>query len=434
MKGKQTGDYNKPENGDFCANLLHNLPGMSYRCHADGQWTMVFMSEGVRKLTGYGANDFIDNAVRLYNDIIHPEDRDRVKLHVNEVLHRESHLSFEYRIIDANNHIKWVWEQCVPVEGSDGTVYLDGIVLDITNRVHLNQALLLERQRLSRVVDSTADIIFEIDDKKRFVSVYGKGLEKIGMRSADFVDKTVLEMFGSEAGSNRHQAYTKALKGETVNYDWAHTRDGDTLHFSSSLSPITNVKGRVVGAVGIAREVTDQIRHQRHIEHLSYRDQLTGAYNRYYLYESIEREMSLADRYKDALSLITMDVDGFKRINDAHGHAIGDQALKDLTTAIKNMIRKSDLLFRTGGEEFLLVLPKTPHNAAMKLAERIRRALVSQRKDPYGTLTCSFGVAQRHPNEGFDAWWKRGDQAMYDAKHRGGDRVEAACEEENTTE
>ncbi len=423
----------RPKNNDFCVHILDNLPGIAYRCLIDQHWTMLFVSEGARDLTGYEPADFIENATVSYNDIIHPDDRERVRMKVDEIMDKQKHRSFEYRIVTKSGETKWVWEQAVRVKGDNGTECLDGIVLDITDRIHLNQALRLEQQRLGRVVDSTADIIFEIDNKKRFVSVYGKGLEHIGLKSEDFTNKTVIDIFGPDEGSPRHQAYQKALEGETVHYDWTHRHNDQTLYFSSSLSPIINMKGRVVGAVGIAREVTEQKRHQQHIERLSYRDQLTGAYNRYYLYESIEREMSLADRYREALSMITFDIDIFKRINDDYGHAVGDEALKNLTFTVTHMIRKSDILFRTGGEEFVLVLPKTSQRAAMKLAERIRQALAMCTHHPYGTLTCSFGVASRLPGESFDAWWKRGDQAMYQGKRHGGNCVQAANEARKTT-
>ncbi|MDX9691677.1 MAG: cache domain-containing protein, partial [Acholeplasmataceae bacterium] len=128
--------------------------------------------------------------------------------------------------------------------------------------------LLLENQRVVLLMNSAADIIFEINQKKEFVTVLGKGLEKIGMKPSDFIGKTVLEMFGRE-GENRNFHYQRALEGHRSYYYWKYQVKDEILYFESSISPIYDENKLIVGAVGITRDITEQQQKQNEIEHIS---------------------------------------------------------------------------------------------------------------------------------------------------------------------
>lgn len=165
---------------------------------------------------------------------------------------------------------------------------------------------------------------------------------------------------------------------------------------------------------------------------LNITDHLTGAYNRRYFEQSMDRLLLEASTQQRPLSLIMFDVDHFKSINDNWGHHWGDIVLKSLCTRVGAATRKTDLLCRTGGEEFALICPYSGLDDTERLAEKLR-ALVST--DPFGELgqvTCSFGVAQWSALESFDAFVRRVDAAMYGAKAGGRDRVQVAttCEGE----
>ena len=161
------------------------------------------------------------------------------------------------------------------------------------------------------------------------------------------------------------------------------------------------------------------------------RDALTGLRNRYALGEISRRELNMSARYNGALSLIAIDLDHFKRINDQHGHAGGDRVLEQLAEHLTEEFRESDLLFRTGGEEFLILLPFTSLDDAMRAAERVRQRLAgSELAGPAGQtirITASVGVAEVDATrEDWDEALLRVDQALYRAKERGRNRVEAA--------
>jgi diguanylate cyclase (GGDEF)-like protein len=164
----------------------------------------------------------------------------------------------------------------------------------------------------------------------------------------------------------------------------------------------------------------------------SIRDPLTGLYNRRFLEEFLLRELARADRKKHPLSIITLDIDHFKRINDSLGHAAGDIALRRVGLLLQGFVRQSDIACRVGGEEFSVLLPEASLQIAAQRAEDIRKAVQELKlkfgDTEIGAITVSLGVAA-FPEHGtsVDALIHAADQALYDAKYRGRDRVVSAA-------
>lgn len=162
----------------------------------------------------------------------------------------------------------------------------------------------------------------------------------------------------------------------------------------------------------------------------AYLDPLTRTRNRGALYSSLQREWELARRHGQPLSVIMLDVDHFKAVNDTYGHAIGDAVLKQVAECITHCVRASDIVFRYGGEEFLVLLSNTPQDGAVHLAERIRHDLARQTHVACdGTplrVTASLGVATLYEGDSKELLLTHADQALYRAKRGGRNRVEAA--------
>lgn len=161
------------------------------------------------------------------------------------------------------------------------------------------------------------------------------------------------------------------------------------------------------------------------------RDALTGAYNRRHLAEQLDYQVSAFARTRQPFSLVLIDIDHFKAINDQHGHDVGDVALKGVTRVMAQALRDIDICGRWGGEEFLCILPNTSSEEAALCAERLRthvKAMVLGDTHPGLRVTASFGVATSCHSDSADAIVKRCDLALYRAKSEGRDRVSvSAC-------
>jgi diguanylate cyclase (GGDEF)-like protein len=165
-------------------------------------------------------------------------------------------------------------------------------------------------------------------------------------------------------------------------------------------------------------------------------DSLTGALNRRAMEEAALREAGRSTRHGHRLCMIVLDVDHFKRINDTRGHAAGDCALQALVKQVKKLLRCNDLIARTGGEEFTILLPDTTESAGIVAAERVRQAIEALQvpfEDQPIQFTVSAGVAQFDPSlGGWESMMRRADTAMYQAKEHGRNAVSAIQEDEES--
>ncbi len=176
------------------------------------------------------------------------------------------------------------------------------------------------------------------------------------------------------------------------------------------------------------------IRHAQLIEdlrELSTHDELTGLANRRLLRSRLSLELERARRFQKPLSVLVVDIDHFKALNDRLGHATGDVALREVAGALEHGVRRVDTVARVGGEEFVVLLPQNDAASAQHVADKLRRAIESREMpggegQPGGRLTVSMGVAQLMPGEDADSLLARADEALYMAKARGRNRVVAA--------
>jgi diguanylate cyclase (GGDEF)-like protein len=152
-------------------------------------------------------------------------------------------------------------------------------------------------------------------------------------------------------------------------------------------------------------------------------DQVTGLHNRHEALNLLKFEYERASRYQTSFSVILLDIDHFKRVNDSFGHPIGDQVLREFAQTIEKSLRKTDYVMRWGGEEFLIILPNMDLVSARLTAERIRGIIVCSLYPKIEHLTASFGVATYQPGQTLDDLLACVDQALYQAKHEGRNRV-----------
>lgn len=206
-----------------------------------------------------------------------------------------------------------------------------------------------------------------------------------------------------------------------------YSKSGESYWLDLSIMPLKNDEGVVTHFMAIERDVTEHKILEQKLEILSNTDELTGLYNLRSFNTISNNEYSRFKREGHTYSVLLIDIDFFKSINDTYGHAIGDLAIQHLTTLCKNNIRSHDVMARVGGEEFCIMLPDTNKNSAYMIAEKLRTQL---NNDPLiiddNTIvsTISIGVAESDIN---DKTHKdiinRADKALYEAKSKGRDCV-----------
>ncbi len=194
------------------------------------------------------------------------------------------------------------------------------------------------------------------------------------------------------------------------------------------VNPI-DLKIRVSSMLRIRRLARDLEEANRRLEALAGVDPLTQLPNRRILKERLEQEFSRVVRYRRPLACLILDVDHFKRVNDDHGHLVGDEVLTRVGSTIASTIRKSDLAGRYGGEEFLVVAPETTSTGAATLGERLKQAIGSAPAGPLPQVTVSIGVATTDPTtQSAEGLLRSADRALYAAKEAGRNRVVVANE------
>ncbi len=183
-----------------------------------------------------------------------------------------------------------------------------------------------------------------------------------------------------------------------------------------------NYKNEFV-AIGNAIDISKIKKLQRELEEKALLDNLTKAYNRNGFNDIFAKELKRADRYGLDLSIIMLDIDHFKQINDTYGHVAGDGVLRELSKIVKSNLRKSDYFVRWGGEEFIILTTDTALEGAKTLAEHIRSKVEKNQFDDVGDVTISLGVSQKLKDEAEVDFLNRVDKAMYEAKNSGRNKV-----------
>jgi diguanylate cyclase (GGDEF)-like protein len=218
-----------------------------------------------------------------------------------------------------------------------------------------------------------------------------------------------------------HEALGVPLVGHSGKIGWlgVFSRDPEVRFGDEDVRRLEDLADRVAPAIENAR----RFREARQLADL---DSLTGLHNRRYFHETLAREVDRAQRYQRRLSLVIVDVDGFKEINDRIGHLAGDAVLAEIAERIRQVLRSADIPCRVGGDEFAVIVPEVEVGQARQLVARIQRAVSAKPIARAGRVRVSAGVADLQPNDGPTSLFERGDESLYAAKHAGKGGLAAA--------
>lgn len=185
-----------------------------------------------------------------------------------------------------------------------------------------------------------------------------------------------------------------------------------------------DAEGQVTRFIGLTFNIDQRRIMEEEIKNLAYRDPLTGIHNRRGFNEIGELELERAFRYHHATSILILDIDHFKDVNDVYGHLVGDEVLKGVTASIQGVVRQTDIKARWGGDEFIVMLLETSPSDAWEMAERLREHVNRHEFESAGIISVSIGIAGMNSGDTLETLIKRADTALYLSKKNGRNRTE----------
>lgn len=416
------------DTGRMLRTLLGNLDGMVYRCRDDADWTMEFVSEGCRALTGYDAQDLLLNKRLSYLSIMHPEDRDRVREEVVGGLTLRKRFDCEYRIFHATGGIRWVWERGTGVFDLQGRLAaIEGIIQDVTERKESSQALREAERRYYQLFENALEGIFRttldgqyLDANPALARIYGFDSPPELIQSRKDIRN---ELYVDPKRREQFMALVRARGSISGFESQVYKKNGEVIWISENARAVYDASGELACYEGTVEDVTERKLYQARIEQQANYDTLTGLANRSLLNDRLQQAILNASGHGSRLAVVFVDLDRFKYINDSLGHHVGDELLRAMAERLRASVRDTDTVARLGGDEFVLLI--NGHGDPESIAVVLERML-SEISQPWTisqgdfNITCSMGVAL-YPDDGAtaQALLKHADSAMYRAKEKG---------------
>jgi diguanylate cyclase (GGDEF)-like protein len=294
----------------------------------------------------------------------------------------------------------------------------------IGTTIDLDEALgstLEAASALPRVDAAVVELEPTGDEEERLLGSVGFGDEgavRIFTGAPDRRDPRAVELSYFYSDEEEAGAVLEALgvplvtRGGRIGWLGVFSRDPETRFGEDDRRRLEELAERVAPAIENAR----RFREARRLADL---DALTGLHNRRFFHETLAREVDRAQRYQRRLSLVLVDVDGFKEINDRIGHLAGDAVLAEIGSRIRQVVRSADIPCRVGGDELAVIVPEIEVGQARQLVGRIQSAVSSQPIARAGRVRVSAGVADLQPNDSPTTFFERADESLYEAKHNG---------------
>ena len=269
---------------------------------------------------------------------------------------------------------------------------------------------------MDALTEHMTDSIYFKDKESRFIRINKACAEKFNMKNPDeAVGKSDFDIFTEEHARQAFEDEKNIIKTgkPIINIEEKETWEENITWVSSTKMPFYNKKGEIIGTFGITRDITDKKKAEEEIKYLSFHDTLTGLYNRAYFEEEISR---LDTARQLPLTIVMGDLNGLKIINDAYGHVQGDIFLKKIADVLKGAFREEDIVSRWGGDEFIIILPRTASIDAQSIVKRIQQKCIrnSTRQMP---LSISLGISTKKvPKEDIENVIKEAENMMYKNK------------------
>lgn len=281
---------------------------------------------------------------------------------------------------------------------------------------------------LSSIVDISKNLILVTDLEGFIVYINNSFSEKLGYKKEELIGRhsRILKSDVQDQSFYKTMWHSILKTGKFSDIFISRKKDGTLFYDKKDISTIVDDEGNPLYYVSISRDITKQMEKEQKLKSQVFRDTLTKLYNRRKYNDVIREKIESFQKNGDIFSLILVDIDHFKKLNDTYGHDVGDLILKELAVLLQENIRSDDMVFRWGGEEFALIVHK-PSSTAAIIAEKLR-AVISETELGSTKITASFGVAEIAKDMDKQALFNKADKALYEAKEFGRNRVQISVD------
>jgi len=421
--------------------LLNELDSMVYLCRPDRYWTIEFVSDGCKALTGYSPEDLLHNRRLSFVDLMHPEDRDQVLEEIRAAVNQGQPFSVEYRMLHLDGSERWVWERGRGLTMAPAQAPLvRGFVQDITDRHNREKALAEAEQRYRSIFEHATEGIFQSTKDGQYLEVnpaladiYGYGSPAEMVRELKDIASQLYVI------PRRRDEFARQMReeGRVVNFEsQVYRRDGAVIWISENAHEVRNIDGELLYYEGTVEDISERKSYEQTIAYQATHDHLTDLPNRNKLRHHLEIAINEARQSSSQLVIAFIDLDHFKSVNDSLGHSSGDDLIRIIGERLRSCVRDTDTVARLGGDEFV-ILSSTPLADSPPITSFVQRiletieqpCLLSGKED---LITCSIGISQ-YPVDGEDAdtLLKNADMAMYKAKQAGRNNFQFFTDELN---
>ncbi|WP_461206615.1 PAS domain S-box protein [Clostridium sp. DL1XJH146] len=378
--------------------------------NSDGKFITV--NEQWCNILGYKKEEVIG---KRFSDFLSPNYQEKFKVRF-PLFKSKGYIHSEFEMYHKNGERIFIaFDGKIGVDESDNFKQTHCILKDITTEKRLENELAQNRDLLNSLLDNTTDAIYIKDIEGKYLLINKAGEKLMGKSSTEIIGKDDASIITFKEEKAIVETDRQVLESySTITFEEQITnKKGELITFLSTKGPVFNTNNELIGLFGIARDISERKKAEQKLIHLSYYDQLTGLHNRRFYEEELAR---LNDNKNLPIALIMADVNGLKFTNDAFGHQEGDFLLKTIGEILKRECPSDEMIFRIGGDEFVIILPKTTAIEAKSLIDRINTVVMNTLSlKVISSLSIGYALKE-NPSDNMNDVFKEAENDMYRQK------------------
>ena len=321
------------------------------------------------------------------------------------------------------------WARCR--QRPDGSVVLDGVTRDITQLREAEAELQTFQDRYRLLAENAWEVVWTASPNG-VITYISPSVERVrGFTPAEAMSQSIEQTHPPATAAGVIDFYRRlfaaveagtelpVFRGEQEYY----RKDGSIMVGEVQVIPQVDADGRLYEILGVTRDISERKEFEAELRRLAVYDPVTGVWNRRHGEELIAADLEQARDSGQRLTLLMLDIDHFKSVNDTHGHQAGDRVLADICRRILDTVNTTDIVARWGGEEFVVMLRNCGIDDALSVADKLRRGIADYPFGTVGSITASIGAAELAAGDDLASWLARADVALYQAKRSGRNSV-----------